>query len=150
MTFADLSPALLTEAVCETLEQLAFAEAIPCPAPALAPSNLLSARLSFFGPLAGALVLRIPAPLAMQLAGDVLGDPGTAADQNVLRDAVGEFVNTIAGSVLRKAGVAGYELGLPEHGAGGAPGPNATWFDVREQKLALEVEANAPARPGSG
>ncbi len=139
MTIADLTPELLAQAVCETLEQLAFAEALPCPAPA-APPALLKARLTFTGPLNGAFVLRIPPSLAQQLAGDVLGDPDAAADPHMLQDAVGEFLNTIAGSVLRGAGVSGYELGLPEHGAGGELAAGAAWFDVREQKLALEVE----------
>lgn len=145
MTAADFTPALITQAVCETLEQLAFAEAMPCPAPPSPPQELISARLSFTGPLDGAFVLRIPTSLARQLAGDVFGSPEVAGDPQVLRDAVGEFLNTIAGSVLRGAGASAYELGLPEYGAAGGGGETATWFDVREQKVALEIEAPSGA-----
>lgn len=144
MTTADLTPALLAQAACETLEQLAFAEALPCPPPAPVPPDLLSGRLSFSGPLQGAFVIRIPPALVQQLAGNALGDSDCAADPQMLRDAVGEFLNTIAGSVLRGAGVSEYELGLPEYGAAGAIGAGATWLEINQQKLALEVEGESP------
>jgi hypothetical protein len=141
-TPVELSLEQLSQAVCATLEQLAFAETVPCPPPDSAPSSdpMVAARLSFNGPLPGALTLRIPAALARELAGDALGDPDTAADAGALRDAVGEFLNTIAGTLLRDAGLSGYELGLPEPCGAPAAGAREAWFEVRDQKLAVSLE----------
>ncbi len=132
----------LSQAVCATLEQLAFAEAAPCPPPEPAPesSPMLVRRLRFSGPVQGAVTLRIPTTLARELAGDALGDPEAADDEGALGDAIGEFVNTIAGTLLRDAGHSGFELGLPELASAPAAGAREAWFEVREQKLAVSLE----------
>ena len=142
---AQVTLAQLEQSVCATLEQLAFAEALPCKPPEAGAPELLSTRLAFTGPLAGALTLRIPEPLARELAGDVLGDPDAAADPAAVRDAVGEFLNTIAGTLLRDAGLEGYELGLPEPAQAGGPPDREAWLEVRGQRLSLAFEPALPS-----
>lgn len=57
-------------------------------------------RVAFAGPLAGAVTVRVSGPVAATLAANMLGVHAVAADDPLVRDALGELANVICGNLL--------------------------------------------------
>ncbi|HEV7730904.1 MAG TPA: chemotaxis protein CheX [Candidatus Binatia bacterium] len=69
--------------------------------------NGFVATLAFVGTKGGTLVVYCHRPLAVGMAADMLGMTGEEPDEETVRDALGELVNQIAGTIKRKMGESG-------------------------------------------
>jgi hypothetical protein len=98
---AEIVPETLADLVASTLEDAAFVFAEPVePAPAF-PSPVLEARLDFGGADGGELAIVATVPLSRSLAANLLGlEPDEPETRQRAGDALGEFVNMLAGSVM--------------------------------------------------
>lgn len=106
----------LAEGLAQVLEDAAFlfTEPMPEPLPAARwPSEVVTARLRFVGPVCGTMALRAPLSLCSVAAEDMTGQD---ADAGAGAEVLGELLNMAAGVTL--AGVFGpddaWELGVPE------------------------------------
>jgi CheY-specific phosphatase CheX len=70
------------------------------------------ATLAFVGAQGGTLVLYCHRPLAVGMAAGMLGMNGEEPDDETVRDALGELVNQIGGTIKRKMGAQGGSLML--------------------------------------
>jgi hypothetical protein len=113
---AELSSEVLARSLSHTLEEAAFvfAEVTDSP-PALEPEDLIEARLTYYGPHEGELVLASTVSFAATLAANLLGeDEGGADVVGDDQDAIGELLNMIAGGlVVALFDDAPCRLGLP-------------------------------------
>ena len=119
-----------SQAVMESLENLAFVEAIPLDADtSLLPedaaprprTNVAWALTPFVRPLVGNIVLLMPPELGQMLTEIMFGAMGDGEIvDDVMLDAIAETSNVIAGRVMN--GLIGdnaeFELGLPQRGLG--------------------------------
>lgn len=100
----------------EVLERFAFMFVEPPDEAVAAPAEpMLAARMGFDGPLRGTVALAVPAPLARELAANVLGvepDDGEAMPGDALK----ELLNVVVGNLLTAlAGEAPvFDLTIPE------------------------------------
>ncbi len=74
--------------------------------------NGFVATLAFVGSQGGTLVLYCHRPLAVGMAAGMLGMNGEVPDDETVRDALGEVVNQIGGTIKRKMGPSGGSLML--------------------------------------
>jgi CheY-specific phosphatase CheX len=74
--------------------------------------NGFVATLAFVGTQGGTLVLYCHRPLAVGMAAGMLGMNGEEPDDETVRDALGELVNQIGGTIKRKMGPSGGSLML--------------------------------------
>lgn len=72
----------------------------------------LIGTLSFVGKLGGTLVIYCKWQQAVQLAAGMLGDPGGHPEPDTVRDAMGEMVNQIGGTIKRYIGADAKDLML--------------------------------------
>lgn len=72
----------------------------------------LIGTLSFVGKLAGTLVVYCKWQQAVELAAGMLGDPGSTPEPDTVRDAMGEMVNQIGGTIKRYIGADGSDIML--------------------------------------
>ena len=72
----------------------------------------LIGTLSFVGKLGGTLVVYCTWQQAVQLAAGMLGEPGSTPEPETVRDAMGEMVNQIGGTIKRFIGADGKEIML--------------------------------------
>jgi hypothetical protein len=130
----------LTRSLAETLEQMAFMLVEPAQEPA-APTPRLWARLPLVQPLAGIVGVEMDQDLAARLVVQATGQ--SAGDPSLLRDAVAELANTLAGRFLHKrlGTDTEFQLGLPLAGAGVMPSSGLDWkrleFQVDEGRVAV-------------
>jgi CheY-specific phosphatase CheX len=72
----------------------------------------LIGTLSFVGKLGGTLVVYCKWQQAVELAAGMLGEVGTEPEADTVRDAMGEMVNQIGGTIKRYIGADGNEIML--------------------------------------
>jgi CheY-specific phosphatase CheX len=72
----------------------------------------LIGTLSLVGKLGGTLVVYCEWKQAVRLAAGMLGDEGTEPEPETVRDAMGEMVNQIGGTIKRYVGADGNEIML--------------------------------------
>ena len=114
---AEIAADRLAELVTRMLEDAAFIFTEPSdPAPPF-PTPVLEARLTFDGPGSGELALTTTPALAQGLAANLLGlEPGDPETGRRAGDALGEFVNMLAGVVVLElfGPKAQTRIGVPE------------------------------------
>jgi CheY-specific phosphatase CheX len=146
VTSADLKESVY-EAVAETLESMVFMEAVleePGDPESLG-SKPLGSSIVIKQPFTARATLYMPIELARELTMNILGayDEEILSDE-IVRDALAELINTIAGRLMAKLTPEDqtFELGLPEPVEGGPPetGGNLFFFDVDEGRMALMTE----------
>ncbi len=135
------------EAVAETLESMVFMEALldePGDPESLGPSPIGSC-IAVNKPFEGRATLFMSIELAQELTMNILGayDEETLSDA-IVRDALAELINTIAGRLMAKLTPEDqtFELGLPEPVEGIPRETDAIifYFDVDEGRMALMTE----------
>jgi len=132
----------LALALAETMEQMAFMLVDPAEG-TLAEAPRLWARLPLVQPLAGILGVEVDEELAARLLAGATGQTG--GDPALLRDAVSELANTLAGRFLHKqlGPDTEFQLGLPLSGAGDMPRSGLEWrtleFIVDGGRVAVEL-----------
>ena len=119
----------MTQAVSQTLENMAFMEVMEHPDKTfdIPAEELVWASLLVHDPVQGELRLALPQPLLRTLTGNIFGmdeDDVTPEQQN---DILNELLNTIAGLFMTNllASDQKYQLGLPEQGKEELPEPDA-------------------------
>lgn len=142
------SPALqelLHRATAETLEGMAFLEVLPAAAdaPDLPQEPGWSASVPVLEPQRGEVELCLTAELADILAEDLIGPLVDTIDENLVRDALAELTNTLAGRLLNLIVPTArtFQLGLPtvtrvEHFQPPQSGTLSP-FDVSGRRLSL-------------
>ena len=107
----------LVDAVCETLENMAFMEAFQADVPLpLEGSDVLTVSLLIHDPQPGELWMTIPRPLLLKVAEGVFALPSEDLGDQILRDLLAEILNTLAGRFLTRLlpPLQSYRLGLPD------------------------------------
>lgn len=109
----------LFQAVTETLENMAFVDVLPEPAPENGEDQQgerLTASLLIHDPVQGELRLDMPVPLLRALGETVFAMPAEELGESVPKDLLAEILNTIAGVFLTRLLPQDqpYRLGLPE------------------------------------
>ncbi|HLK10315.1 MAG TPA: chemotaxis protein CheX [Candidatus Binatia bacterium] len=100
----------------------------------------LVATISLVGTRGGTLVLYCHRPLASGMAAAMLGLDGREPDEETVRDALGELVNQIGGTIKRKLGVSGQEMALSVPVVvAGAPLSHCVKSEVRPVCVELET-----------
>jgi CheY-specific phosphatase CheX len=115
-------------------------------------------RVTFAGPFAGALTVRVSDDVATTLAANMLGVDAIAGEDRLVRDALGEVANVICGNLLPElAGRAAvFHLGAPEPvpaSAAGADRPSLAvtlGVDAGRAEVALHVDPVAADPAGAG
>lgn len=136
----------VSRSLAETMEQMAFMLVEPAAEP-LADAPRLWARLPLVQPLAGILGVEVDEELAARLLAEATGQTGR--DPALLRDAVSELANTLAGRFLHKQLGADteFQLGLPLSGAGDMPRSGLEWrtleFVVDGRRVAVGLAGPA-------
>lgn len=138
--------AAFAEAVVTTFAELAGTAFRPAPAgTAWPPGPAVAAHLPLKGIPPGVVVLELPAALAEALAGRYL-PPGTSLAPDLIADAVGEFVNVIAGQV--KTALRGtthhFHLATPRPGTPAAPPPDPLVLLFASSDGVLRLTADLP------
>jgi CheY-specific phosphatase CheX len=119
---SELSPETIEavqEAVAETMESIAFMEAIPMeedPAEMQA-DDLLGSWIEVKHPIQAGLTLLVPQELAMEITRSIYGvDEEVVFSEAEARDTLAELVNIVAGRLMSKITPSDltFELGLPE------------------------------------
>lgn len=107
----------LNDAVQDTLEKLAYSEALPVET---ASGTLLAVPLyvttvAVKRPYSGQIALMVPRDLAIDLIGSMLGCPD-CMEEEWLQDGLSELVNTIGGRILAQLVDvhSSFDLGIPE------------------------------------
>lgn len=114
----------------EVLEQLAFIFSFPEEdRPPIRGPEAIGARVSFDGPFAGALHLRVSRDIGPELAGNMLGVEAEETTPEQRTDAVKELINVICGNLL--PAIAG----------------KRAVFNVDPPALLPETEIEAPVEP---
>jgi CheY-specific phosphatase CheX len=103
----------VVEAAREVLETAAATRIVgTAPGGPLGSVDGVIAMLSFSGTRAGTLVLCCRLPVAAALAGGMLGLPTEDLDEPTVRDALGELVNQVGGTLKRRLAVSGAAMAL--------------------------------------
>ena len=113
-------------------------------------------RVTFAGPLAGAVTVRVSDDVAATLAANMLGVDAVDGNDGLVRDALGEVANVICGNLLPEiAGRAAvFRLGAPEPlAAGVALGRPSLAVRLGVEggraEVTLHVDDPAPASPAA-
>ena len=103
---ASALPRLVAAAACDVLSMTAGLEVtrIDCPAVPDETFDGFVGTLSLVGARGGTLVVYCEPSVALAIAGGMLGLDGGDCDEETVRDALGELVNQIAGSIKRALG----------------------------------------------
>jgi len=112
---------IITRAVTDTIENMAFMEVLPadqeqrCDA---AEEGVVRASLLIHEPNPGELRLEMPVATASGIARVLYGVDDEALTESMVRDVAGELLNTIAGRVMKDIlpGECAFKLGIPEIG----------------------------------
>ncbi len=148
-TNKDQLQQIVFESVSETFEAMIFTTVAPVdsPEPESPDQKMLRADVDSVNPIKGKMTLQMPPDLALEITKDVLGwmedrDP----EETMIRDALAELINTIAGRIMAKLipEDESFELGLP--GTGGQPALIGTvetyYFMINDQMFSLMVEGD--------
>lgn len=112
----------LSEAAMDTLENMAFMEVEPVNGEIfIARDNDYQwSELLVHGPFQGELRIIMPRSLIRALSETMYGSIGKENEKEILDDAMGEILNTIAGRFMNKllSKYETFQLGLPEAGKG--------------------------------
>lgn len=123
--------ALMTQAVSETIESLAFLEATPAPAPPEPEAELLWVDMLVHDPVQGEFRLTLPAGLLALIGETLYGRPASELTAETRLDLLAELLNTIAGRFLSEllSAESSFKLGLPElvHSPFRKTSPALTW-----------------------
>lgn len=98
MTVKEKMISKIEEVGVRTLEQLAFLFLVPIDAEC-DHEDPIEVRVEFEGLYKGAVYLRVSAPMAHEIAQNMLGIDG-ASDRGVVEDALKECVNVLCGNIL--------------------------------------------------
>jgi len=104
------------KAVAETIENMAFLEALPSQEPPpVEEGEMLRASLLMHDPVQGEFLLLMPRNLLLGIAEALFGLPVEELTEQLADDALLELLNTVAGQFLNEV-IPGqvYRLGLPE------------------------------------
>lgn len=109
---------ILSAALVETLETMAFMSAMPPMEALSAPADPVVVRVSFEGPMKGTLELATSLTFGGQLAENILGPAEEGVDQRQRAcDALQELANVLCGTFLRSSREAEthlFVMGLPK------------------------------------
>src|SRR4051812_43864283 len=106
----------VVDALCTSLETMAFISAFPPdgPGPFPCPADARRVTIEFTGPANAVLELIAPAAFGAMLAANLMAcDPGDAEAFDRADDALKELMNVTCGSMINAMGGEGYELGIP-------------------------------------
>ncbi len=109
-----MSIEIMEEAAREVLETTAGLTVLAARRPAGPEERFdgLVATIALGGTCGGTLVLYCHRPVASTMAAAMLGLDGREPDDESVRDALGELLNQIGGSIKRRLGASGRELAL--------------------------------------
>lgn len=106
---------LITQAVAETIESLAFLEVTPSPEPPVPDENTLWVDMLVHDPVQGEFRLTVPSQLLALITETLYGQPAAEIPEATRLDLLAELLNTIAGRFLSELLPAetSFKLGLP-------------------------------------
>jgi chemotaxis protein CheX len=109
-----ISRQVVEDAARDVLQTSASAEVLGATHPEGQSENVsgLIAMLSLTGPRGGTLVVSCDKAVAGRLAAGMLGTHGQEVDEDTVRDALGELVNQIGGTIKRRLVAAGADIML--------------------------------------
>jgi hypothetical protein len=148
--------------VRETIENMAFAEILPCGEEAYRAGGgeMIWASVVIKRPVAGEMTVCMPVALLQEIAGDVYGEAEGSADpknqgelterrEQLLADTIGELVNTTVGLVLRTLIPEDQEfaVGLPvsERGEPDVSDSDRMYFTCNEHCFMVAVDSEVLA-----
>jgi chemotaxis protein CheX len=146
-----ISRQVVEDAARDVLQTTASAEVLGATHPEGQSENVcgLIATLSLTGPRGGTLVVSCDQAVAGRLAAGMLGTKGQEVDDDTVRDALGELVNQIGGTIKRKLVAAGTDMmlsvpvvvaGSPiTHRVKSTARPMAVDFQMRDGSLRVGV-----------
>ncbi|MCX8043309.1 MAG: chemotaxis protein CheX [Desulfobacterota bacterium] len=107
------------QAVSATIENMAFTVAEPLETPPQETSDMIGARLPVLKPYAAELRLAMPVNTAQALAQELYSVTYDDITPDMLHDIAGEFLNMIAGAIIRSLlpQDTPFQLGLPVAGS---------------------------------
>ncbi len=124
MEHTPLYQAMLA-AVCQTLENMAFTEAMEHYNPEynIPAADLVWSSILIQDPAQGEIRLAMPVEVLKKLTGAIFGLPEEEITPSQMDDILHELLNTIAGLFMTELLEADqtFKLGLPEHGEGPVP-----------------------------
>lgn len=137
-------------AVAETLENLAFMEALP--AEEGAQGETLTVGVLIHDPFPAELRLTLPLPLLGKIGEAVYALPAEELEEQILRDLLAEILNTVAGRFLTAylPPEQSFRLGLPELGDEGVlpdAGERCWFYRMDDEQFTLRVRGEALLRP---
>jgi CheY-specific phosphatase CheX len=145
-SYTDPLDRALCTSVIETLENMAFMEAVAASGPAQSPisEDRFQAMLPVDAPFKGVLVIRMDGGLARKLAENIYGTPHEELGDQLVRDTVAEILNIVAGRFMTAVlpGEQAYQLGLPslDQDAAHSPEPARQWlFRSEEEFFAIVI-----------
>ncbi len=139
----------LVKAVLATMENVAFEEPEVLPGPVNINGETVSFSLQVVSPYLLLTRVEIPKKLAMKLTRTIYRDNEKEITDILLDDTVGEFLNTIIGTMMGDLtlGERIFEMGLPQKIAGGKeiPSGNARriFFRIEEYPFCIEIFGDA-------
>lgn len=142
----------IVAAAAETLENMAFMEALPADGGA-AEGDSLTVGLLIHDPWPAELSLTFPRTLLGKVAETVYALPAEELEEQILRDLLAEMLNTVAGRFLTAylPPDQSYRLGLPEFGEDSVlPGDTKEkcWhFRMDNEPFTLKIRGEALLRP---
>ncbi|NCD33961.1 MAG: hypothetical protein EOL87_11175 [Spartobacteria bacterium] len=102
----------MQQAVSESLENMVFM--------AVEPMKLVWAKVDVLAPFDGSVSVAFPERLLKEVATEIYGEMGKGGSESVMRDAIAEVTNVIAGRIMNflVSSEEEFQLGLPETGFG--------------------------------
>jgi hypothetical protein len=139
----------LERAVCQTFENVAFEEPEILSGPVKYSGEVVAVSLRVVSPYLLTTMILMPKELADKLIRSIYRDDEQEVTDALLYDTVGEFLNTIIGTMMGELtqGERIFEMGLPERmeeKTGFEPeGSQVLFFQIEELPLCVSIDGEA-------
>lgn len=153
MKESDSLQEALVKAVLATMENIAFEEPEVLPDPVNISGETVSFSLQVVSPYLLLTRIEIPKKLAVKLTRTIYRDAEKEITDALLDDTVGEFLNTIIGTMMGDLtlGERIFEMGLPQKITGEKETPSGNvrriFFRIEEFPFCIEIYGDAFVEP---
>jgi CheY-specific phosphatase CheX len=150
-TLKEMDPMLkaLERAVFKAMESIAFEEPNILPGPVEIDGEVISSFLRVVSPYLLLTIITMPRKLATNLTKTIYRDDEKEITDALLHDTVGEFLNTIIGTMMGDLthGERIFEMGLPEKVKDKreliSANTQALFFQIEDYPFSIEIEGEA-------